>query len=175
MPSGGDNTTCCYGGLVWFQKAQPKNIVIPLKNEIPHKLEGFVLAYTKQPEKSTAELVQMVKEIPEAVRNPKMEEIGRMCQEMKEVLKKKNYKRMKEIINKNNQILASFGLAIPETEAIADKVKALGGAAKMCGACYGGVMLCWHDKPELVVQAIKQLGFQPMLADLAVEGVRLEK
>ena len=173
-PSGGDNTTCCYGGLVWFQKAQPKNVIIPLGKEIPHRLENFVLVYTKQPEKNTGELIQMVRNIPEAERNPKMQEIEKMTYEMKEVLKIKDYKRMKQIINRTNEILSSFGLSIPETDEIYERVLLMGGAAKMCGACYGGVMLTWHEHPEKVVEAIKQLGFQPFEADLAVEGVRVE-
>ncbi len=173
-PSGGDNTTSCYGGLIWFQKAQPKNIIIPLGKEIPHKLENFVLAYTKQPEKSTGELVHMVRNIPEAERNPKMEEIGRMAHEMKDVLKRKDYSRMKEIMNRTNEILTSFGLSVPETEKISKKVLEIGGAAKMCGACGGGVMLAWHEKPQLIFDAIKELGFTPFEADLAVEGVRME-
>jgi len=174
-PSGGDNTASCYGGLIWFQKDQPKNIIIPLCDEIPHKLENFVLAYTKQPEKTTGELVQMVRNIPEAERNPKMEEISRMTYEMREVLKKKDYNRMKDIMNRTNEILSSFGLSIPETDMISKKVKLLGGAAKMCGACYGGVMLAWHEDPEQIISAIKELGFEPFQADLAVEGVRVEK
>ncbi len=173
-PSGGDNTASCYGGLIWFQKAQPKNVIIPLRNEIPHKLENFVFAYTKQLEKSTGELVQMVRNIPEAERNPKMQELEKMTHEMKEVLKRKDYARMKEIINRTNEILSSFGLSIPETDAIYKKVLSLGGAAKMCGACYGGVMLAWHENPEKVVSAIRGLGFEPFKADLAVEGVRVE-
>ncbi|MBI4170263.1 MAG: mevalonate kinase, partial [Candidatus Aenigmarchaeota archaeon] len=115
-PSGGDNTTSCYGGLVWFQKAQPKNIMQSLREEIPYKLENFVLAYTKQPEKSTGELIQMVRNISENERNPKMDEIERMTYEMKEVLKRKDYDRMKAIMNRTNDILTSFGLSIPETE-----------------------------------------------------------
>ena len=174
-PSGGDNTACCYGGLVWFQKSAPKNIIKPLGDEIPHKLENFVIAYTKQPEKSTGELVQMVRNIPEEERKPKMDELGQMTEELKEVLKQKNYTRMKAIMNRTNEILSSFGLSIPETESISRKVALLGGAAKMCGACYGGVMLTWHDYPEQVVSAIKQLGFEPIQTELAVEGVRVEK
>jgi len=174
-PSGGDNTSCCYGGLVWFQKAQPKNIIIPLGKEIPHKLENFVLAYTKQPEKTTGELVQMVRNIPEAERNPKMQEIERMTYEMKEVLIKKDYRRMKQIINRTNEILSSFGLSIPETDKIYEKIVSMNGAAKMCGACYGGVMLTWHEHPEKVISAIKELGFQPFETEMAVEGVRAEK
>lgn len=174
-PSGGDNTACCYGGLIWFQKSTPKNIIISLKEEIPHKLENFVLAYTRQPDKSTGELVQMVRNIPEAERNPKMEEIGKMAHEMKDVLKHKDYKRMKEIMNRTNEILSSFGLSVKETDKIHKAVVELGGAAKMCGACGGGVMLAWHEKPQLIIDVIKELGFTPFEADLAVEGVRVEK
>lgn len=174
-PSGGDNTACCYGGLVWFQKAQPKNTIKPLGKEIHHKLENFILAYTKQPEKSTGELVQMVKNIPENERSPKMEEISRMTYEMKDVLKRKDNTRMKQIMNRTNDILSSFGLSIRETDAIYEKVKSLGGAAKMCGACGGGVMLAWHEDPDSIFSAINDLGFDPFEADLAVEGVRVEK
>jgi hypothetical protein len=51
----------------------------------------------------------------------------------------------------------------------------MGGAAKMCGACYGGIMLVWHQHPKEAVKAIKELGFRVFEADLAVEGVRTEK
>ncbi len=173
-PSGGDNSASCFGGLIWFQKAQPKNIIVSLRKEISHKLENFVFVYTKQPEKNTGELIQMVRNIPESERKPKMEELERMTYELKEILKRKDYERMKEIINKTNEILSSFGLSIPETDAIYNKVVSLGGAAKMCGACYGGVMLAWHEKPQEIVEAIRDLGFEPFEADLAVEGVRVE-
>jgi len=173
-PSGGDNTTSCYGGLVWFQKAQPKNVIISLRKEIPHKLDNFVFAYTKQPEKTTGELVQMVRNIPEAEREPKMQEIEKLTYEMKEVLKRRDYERMKDIMNRTNDLLSSFGLSVPETDAIYRKVTSLGGAAKMCGACGGGVMLAWHERPQEIVRAIKSLGFEPFEADLAVEGVRVE-
>lgn len=173
-PSGGDNSTSCYGGLIWFQKSSPKNIIIPLRDEIPHKLENFVFVYTRQPEKTTGELVQMVRNIPESERKPKMEEIGRMTHEMRDVLKRKDYPRMMDIMCRTNDILASFGLSIPETDTIYRKVREIGGAAKMCGACYGGVMLAWHEHPQEVVSAIRELGFEPFEADLAVEGVRIE-
>lgn len=174
-PSGGDNTACCYGGLVWFQKAQPKNTIMSLNKEIPHKLENFVLVYTSQPEKTTGELVQMVRELSDSEKLPKMEELGKLTYTMKDVLKHKDYKKMKDIINRTNDILSSLGLAIPETYHVYEEVKSLGGAAKMCGACYGGVMLCWHENPEEIIEAIEKIGFKPFEADLAVEGVRVEK
>lgn len=173
-PSGGDNSASCFGGLIWFKKAQPKNEIISLKKEIPHKLENFVLIYSGEPTKNTGELIQMVRDIPESERNPKMQELDKMAHEMKEVLKKRNYKRMKEIINKTNEILVSFGLSTPETEEICEKITSLGGAAKMCGACGGGIVLAWHDKPEKILKAMNEMKYDAWPADLAVEGVRIE-
>ncbi len=171
-PSGGDNTTCCYGGLVWFQKAQPKNIIIPLNYD---KLEGFVFAYTKKPEKTTGELVQLVRNYDENERNKRMNEIGNMTKEMKEVLKNKDYKKMKAIINRTNDILTSFGLSIEETDKIYNAIREIDGSAKMCGACYGGVMLTWHEQPEKLIETIDRLGFTPFQTDLGVEGLRNER
>ena len=186
-PSGGDNSTSSFGGLVWFQKgkttfqrdvhasSQPNNIIKSLKGEIPHKLDNFVLVHTGQPKKSTGELVQMVRSIPESERNPKMEEIGRMTYEMKEVLKERNYDRMKQIMNRTNEILTSFGLSTPQCDSITEAVNRIDGAAKMCGACGGGIMLCWHEDKEKLMNTISNLGFEPFEADLAVEGVRVER
>lgn len=82
-PSGGDNSASCYGGLIWFRKAQPKNEITSLRNEITHKLENFVLVYAGEPQKNTGELIQMVRDMPESEREPKMQEIEKMTHEMK--------------------------------------------------------------------------------------------
>lgn len=175
MPSGGDNSACCYGGLIWFRKAQTQNEIVPLRDEIPYSLDNFVLVYTKKPEKSTGELVQMVKNMDPAARDPHVTMIGRLADEMRAVLKQKKFPRMKEIINETNDHLAALGLSIPETEQVAQAVKAIGGAAKMCGACYGGVMLCYHEDQDLLAEAIRSAGFEPWKTALAVEGVRMDR
>lgn len=171
-PSGGDNSACCFGGLLWFQRGSP-NIIRPLQQA--HKLENFALVYTGKPEKSTGELVQLVRNLDEGFRNERVRKIGQMTHEMIGVLKSKDYSRLKEIINDTHKNLAELGVSTEEMERIASEVKAIGGAAKLCGAGGGGMMLCWHEDVAKLKETVASLGYAPMKADLAVEGVRLEK
>ncbi|MEM7819585.1 MAG: mevalonate kinase [Candidatus Aenigmatarchaeota archaeon] len=174
-PSGGDNSACCFGSLIWFRKAQPKNEIVSLKKEIPYKLENFVLVYTKPPEKTTGELVQLVRNLDEKYRNKRVKKIGKLVYEMRDVLKKKNFERMKEIINENQKILAELGVSCKEIDKISKAVKKIGGAAKLCGAGGGGVVLCYHEDKKKLIETIKSFGFEPWETELAVEGVRIEK
>jgi mevalonate kinase len=51
-PSGGDNTACCHGGLVWFQRGEP-DTVLSLRGEVPYELDGFVLVHVGTPERTS--------------------------------------------------------------------------------------------------------------------------
>ncbi len=105
-PSGGDNSACCFGGLIWFQKSQSQNKIISLKKEIPHRLENFVLVYCEQPKKTTGELVQQVRNLEEKYRAERIKKIGQMSYEMLEALKERDFGKMKEIINQTQKNLA---------------------------------------------------------------------
>ncbi|MBI2578583.1 MAG: mevalonate kinase [Candidatus Aenigmarchaeota archaeon] len=173
-PSGGDHSPPCYGGLIWFQRSQPRNIIKSLKQEIPYQLENFVLVYTKEPEKNTGELVQAVRNLPEDYRNPRIKEIGLMTEEMKGALIRKDFFKVKELMNKTQRILAELGVSVPEIDEIHEAVKAIGGAAKLSGAGGGGVMICYHEDNEKLNETIRSLGYEPLETDLGVEGVRVE-
>jgi len=172
-PSGGDNSACCYGGLLWFVKGNP-NTIKSLKDEIPYKLENFVLVYTKKPEKTTGELVQQVMKLDEKFRTYRIKALGRATNEMRKALRKKDFKQVKEIINFTQKNLAELGVSIPEIDKIAKNVRDIGGAAKLCGAGGGGMMLCYHEDKNKLVDTIKSLGYKPWETDLAVEGVRVD-
>jgi mevalonate kinase len=170
-PSGGDNAASCYGGLVWFVKGFP---VKSLKKEIPQKLENFVLVYTKRPEKTTGELVQLVRDKEESFRKEKVSAIGKATHEMKDALKKKDMKKTHELMNLAQKNLAELGVSIPEIDRIAKAIRDIGGSAKLCGAGGGGVMLCHHDDKQLLVRTIKSLGYEPWETILGADGVRVE-
>ncbi|HUW72047.1 MAG TPA: mevalonate kinase [Candidatus Humimicrobiaceae bacterium] len=174
-PSGGDNSACCFGGLVWFKKAQPKNEIKSLKDEVPYRLENFVFVYTDPPQKTTGELVQLVRELDEKYRTERIKKIGEMSYEMLDVLKIKNFQRMKEIINQTQKNLAELKVSTKKIDEIARSVQEIGGAAKLCGAGGGGIVLCYHEDKNKLIDLIKNIGYDPWESELAVEGVKTEK
>lgn len=173
-PSGADNAATAFGGMTWFQKGEGGPTIRSLAKEVPHSLENFVLVYAGKPEKSTGELVQMVAQLPEEKRNPLMRSIGEMVPSMLEAMKEKDYPTIKDVMNKTWDNLHALGLSTPNIDKIVSAVRALGGAAKGCGAVGGGVVLCYHEDKELLLKTLKELGFDPWEADLAVEGVRVD-
>ncbi len=174
-PSGGDNTASCYGGLIWFQKSSPQNVMMPLKEEISSMPEGFVLVNTREEKSSTGELIQKVRLLEESYRAPRIKEISKLVYEMKVALKSKKYDLMKDIINRDQQLLKELEVSTDEIDSIAEAVRKIGGAAKLCGAGGGGIMLCWHKDKDLLKRTISQLGYEPWETQLGVEGVRIEK
>ncbi|MDI6591473.1 MAG: mevalonate kinase [Patescibacteria group bacterium] len=175
IPSGGDNSTCCFGGLVWFKKTQPSNEIRFLKKEIPYKLENFVFVYTGEPKKTTGEMVQLVRELKEEYRAERIKKIGEMSYEMLESLKRKDFKRMKEIINQTQKNLTELGASTKEIDKVVKAVQKVSGAAKLCGAGGGGIVLCYHEEKKKLIDLIRNIGYDPWEMDLAVEGVRIER
>lgn len=172
-PSGGDNSACCYGGLLWFEKGSPPKIE-PLRSVIPYRLENMVLIHTGNPQKSTGELVQHVRNLDPAYREPRVKALGKATNEMKDALVKKDFKKMQELINVAQNNLKELGVSTPRIDDIAKNVVKSGGAAKLCGAGGGGMMLCYHEEKGKLLKVLSDMNVNPMETEIASEGVRRE-
>lgn len=172
-PSGGDNSACCYGGLIWFQKGNP-NTIKSLKEEVPYKLENFVLVNVGKPQKTTGELVQHVRNLPDVFRTPRIKALGASTLAMRDALRQRDFSKMKALINFAQRYLAELGVSTPEIDKVAKAVLSIGGAAKLCGAGGGGTVLCYHENKIKLLDTIKSLGYPPIETDLGSEGVRVE-
>ena len=82
---------------------------------------------------------------------------------------------MKEIINLAQKDLKDLGVSTPEIDGLVKAVQDIGGAAKLCGAGGGGIVLCWHEDKEKLKKAIEDAGFEPWETELGVEGVTVKK
>ncbi len=172
-PSGGDNTACCFGGLLLFRKGKEGGGPEIMNLEI-HKLEGFVLVHTGKPEKTTGELVQHVKNLTDSFRSKRIVALGYATDKMLEALRKEDMGKVKELMNLAQKKLAELGVSTERIDRIAEKVRKIGGAAKLCGAGGGGIVLCWHEDREKLVSTLKEMGEEPMETELGVKGVRVE-
>lgn len=172
-PSGGDNSTCCFGGLIWFQKGSP-NIIKSLKKEVPYKLNNFTLVHTGRPEKTTGELVQIVRDLDEDFRSERVDKIEASTYKMLDALEKKDFAAMKEMINIAQNNLAELGVSTKKIDELVAEVRRAGGAAKLCGAGGGGSVLCYHEDKIKLAKIIRNLEYKPLPTSLGDEGVRVE-
>jgi mevalonate kinase len=172
-PSGADNATSTYGGLVWFQKGNP-NKIISLINEIPYELENFSLVSTVTGKVTTGELVQRVRNLDETFRNERINNLGNAAYRIRDALKYRNINELKKSMNFAQKNLKELGVSTPDIDDITQKVMTLGGAAKISGAGGGGIIVCYHDDHEQLKREINKMGFEVMNIKLGAEGVRVE-
>ena len=151
-PSGGDNTACCYGGLVWFEKnlTGGENKIEPISVELSKSLNDFTIIHTGKPKYTTAELVQQVASLDESYRSSRVKAIGALAAPMLKALKQSDKQGLIKMINQSHKYLSELGASTPLMDEIQQEIEASGGAAKLCGAGGGGVMLCYLNNFKLL-------------------------
>ncbi len=174
-PSGGDNFTCCFGGLIWFKKTPEKEEIKSLKKEVNYQLKNFVFVNTGLPKKTTGELVQLVRNLKEEYREERIKKIGQMSKEMVLALKERDFQKVKLIINETQKNLKELGVSTRKIDELVEKVQKIGGAAKLCGAGGGGIVMCYFEEKKRLIQLLKKLGYKPWECELGVQGVKIEK
>ncbi len=172
-PSGIDNTTCCYGGAIYYRKPNFQMLKIPKLN--------VLLAYTKRPKKSTRELVSQVAELDPSYRDPIIREIGHIVEMAKSALINGDEPMIAKLIDKNQELLKKLGVSSPEIDELVDALK---GAAsgKLCGAGGGGVVWILPKDREKTIEILESLGYKNGVGEMSYweemlgeEGVRIEE
>jgi len=173
MPSGGDNSACCYGGIIWFQKGNP-NTIDPITIGFD-SLKDFILVNTGKPHKSTGELIQHIRNLNENFRNSRIKALGQASYAMKDALHSMDMGKVKGLMNFAQRNLKELGVSTDKIDEIHEEVLKIGGAAKLSGAGGGGIVLCYHENKKKLEDKIVSLGLDPLPVNLAAEGVRVEK
>lgn len=178
-PSGGDNSTVVYGGLVWFRKETPQlKIIQPLQFTIPSKLaKNFVIINTGKPKESTKDMVEMV-----GKKYKKFQKIfdhqEQLVRELGTVVKEANEKEFIRIIKEGEKNLESIGVVSKFAQEIIRKIEKEGGAAKICGAGASsgptGVLLCYHQNKKILEKIASENSLNYFSVKLGVEGVKHE-
>ncbi len=182
-PSGGDNSTCCFGGLIWFRKETPDLKII---SQIPFNIFGkisqnFLTVFTGAPEESTGEMVSIVHDLYQK-RTKFTKEIfaGQelLARELLPALKKEDEDVLINCIRQGEKNLEFLGVVSPYAKSLIKKIEKKGGAAKICGAGGktkgSGVLLAYHKNRQELKDLLKshKITFSPVSFD--AQGVRQE-
>ena len=183
-PSGGDNSTVCFGGLVWFRKETPNlRIIQPLQFTIPSRMaRNFILINTGTPTESTKDMVEAVKKLYD--NQPKLvgkflEDQETLVRQLLPVIKESKEGELIRIISDGEKNLESIGVVSSSAKSIIRKIEKVGGAAKICGAGgktkATGILLAYHPKKLVVEKIAKDENLPYFSTTLGVEGVKMEK
>src|SRR3989344_5159113 len=182
-PSGGDNSTVVYGGLIWFRKEDPiLKLIHPLPFSIPQKIsKNFILINTGKPQETTSQMVALVKNLYE--RKPKhvnkiLEDQERLVKELLPVLKRADEKEFLKIIKEGEKNLENLGVVSKSAQSIIREIENAGGADKIIGAGgvknASGMLLSFHKSRRVIVSIAKSYNLSYFSAKLGVEGVKIE-
>ncbi len=170
-PSGGDNSTVVYGGLVWFTRTNFKKLNL---NGFRKLAKNFVIINTGTPKETTKQMIAMVK-----VNKKFLDSQEQLVRELLPALKDSNEKELIRIIRAGEKNLESIGVVSSYAKSIIRKIEKSGGAGKICGAGgkmkATGVLLCYHPEKKVLEKIAKSYKLSYFSTTLGVEGVRKEK
>jgi len=181
-PSGGDNTTCTFGGFIWYRKELPflKNIwQLPMK--LSAMMDHFYLVDTGKPKETTGEMVAYVSEKLKV----KSEKLRKLFEENEEqtkriavALKDSNEKELTEGIKAGEKTLEEIGVVSKKIIPIIRSIEKKGGAAKILGgggkSSSVGYLLCYHHDKNAIEASCRPYRYKIEKITLGEEGVRLE-
>lgn len=172
-PSGGDNTTVVYGGLIWFRK-ETKNLktYVPLPET---KIKKFVLIDSGKPEEKTSEMVSFVK-------TKKIEDVEQflnyqdyLTRLLVDTLAENNELFFIKLINNAGKNLEKLGVVSKSAISIIKKIRTLKGAAKITGAGGikkgSGMILAYHKDLNKLIEFAKENNLKYYSVEISEQGI----
>lgn len=178
-PSGGDNSTSCFGGLVWFKKDEGLK---PLDIDLPENVSGnFYIINTGTPAETTGEMVSLVRALVEKqskFANAILNDQENLVHDLLTALEKSEHDEIVEIIRKGETNLERLGVVSDYSKKIIRDIEKSGGAAKICGAGgktkSTGIILIYHQNFKKLKNMLKSHQLNLSKLTLGDEGVRKE-
>lgn len=181
-PSGGDNSSVVFGGLLWFRKEfEFLKSITPLNIKVHKNIKKFVLINSGRPLENTKEMIELVKNKREKSRK----KIDAIFNDQEEVTKRVlndlisgDEKQLMVDIKEGEKNLEKLGVVGKKAKGIIREVEKLSGAAKIIGG--GGVkdgsgmLLCYNPKPDKTMAFAKVRKLEALKIKLGEEGLRRE-
>lgn len=173
-PSGIDNTTVTFGGMIRYEKHEDmgKFQILKIDKDIP-----IVVSNTGKAS-NTGEMVSKVRgrlqKEPDSMKM--MDEISGVAVLGESALQKGDIEYAGELMNQNQGLLNEFGLATNEIDNIIKIASDFGAyGSKLTGAGGGGCVISLSDNPYELAGEVKKHGYDSFVTKLGCDGVRTEK
>ncbi|MBI2621350.1 MAG: mevalonate kinase [Candidatus Levybacteria bacterium] len=178
-PSGGDNSTSCYGKLVWFKKDEG---IKPLGFGVSEKIsKNFYVINTGTPKETTGEMVSRVRDLfskRELFVQEILDRQEELVKDLKLALEKNIPRQVPGIIKNGERNLQKLGVVSPFVRGLIRKIEESGGAAKICGGGgktkATGIILIYHTDLQNLKKVLQSHNLNPTQLTLGVEGLRKE-
>jgi mevalonate kinase len=100
-----------------------------------------------------------------------MSGIGEISREGIKNIRRRNYRRIGELMNLNQLLLSLLGVSSPAIENLLDAVKDESYGAKITGAGGGGCIIVLPKNPEVVGRKIRKAGGIPYRTRISEKGI----
>lgn len=178
-PSGGDNSTSCYGKLVWFKKDEG---IKPLSFGISENIKkNFYTVNIGTPKETTGEMVSRVRKLNEEkplLTKEIFDRQGKLVKDLKLALEKNLPKQITNILKMGEANLEKLGVVSKYAKEIIGDIERSGGAAKICGGGgiseSVGIILIYHNNFKNLGKVLQSHKMIPSQLELGVEGVRID-
>jgi len=172
-PSGIDNTIATFGGAVLFQKGNITEIKV--RKNLP-----LIIGNTGV-KRSTKQLVLKVKSLKdkyEDIVTPIIKNIGFLVSRALKALNEGDLQTLGELMNINQGLLDALGVSTREIAKLIYAARNAGAyGAKLTGAGGGGcvIALVPLKKQNVIAEAIKREGGEPIITEISLKGVKIEE
>ena len=185
-PSGGDNTTVVFGGLIWYRKETDNlKTFTPLpKSEI----KNFILIDSGKPDEKTSDMVRHVTSLREGrsstggssrrgnlILEKFLQHQEYLAKQMVDALKHNNELYFIKLLNNAGKNLETLGVVSESAKAIIKKIRNLKGGAKITGAGGikngSGMILAYHKNLKELIKFAKEEGLNYYSVEITTQGV----
>ena len=178
-PSGGDNSTSCFGELVWFKRDEG---IKPLGFGVPSEItKNFYIINTGTPKETTGEMVSLVRDLLQnrpLFAQEIFDKQEELVKNLKLALEKNIPRQIPGIIKAGEANLEKLGVVSTFVQKIIRDIEESGGAAKICGGGgvtkATGIILIYHTDLQSLQKVLKSHHLNPTQLTLGVEGLRKE-
>lgn len=179
-----DTSTSTHGNAIMISKEKKENFLWKLEredkrwfinhSEVPEV--DFVIGNTGVHSK-TAPLVKKVKRFYERSNFAReiIKEIGEIVRDGAYYLKKEEYEKVGNLMDKNQELLSILGVSHPKLEKLIRGARKHSYGAKLTGAGGGGSMIALTENAEKVAKEIRKRGGTPYMIKPAKKGVVEER